>query len=126
MQLAHAGDHHFLGLRVAVDAEGRVLLGDLVQGAGELGFVAAALGRDGQADHRRGKWIGGMANSPSVTPVCKSSILATATISPGPASSTGSVSLACTWNNWADLDPLARADGVDRFVLLQRAARRRG
>ena len=30
-----------------------VLLGDLVQRAGELGFVAAGLRRDGQADHRR-------------------------------------------------------------------------
>ena len=44
VQLAHAGGHHFLGLRVAVDAEGGVLLADLVQRAGELGLVAAALG----------------------------------------------------------------------------------
>ena len=52
VQLAHAGGHHLLGLRVAVDAEGGVLLADLVERAGELAFVAAALGRHRQADHR--------------------------------------------------------------------------
>ena len=55
VQLAHAGDHQLLGLRVAVQLERGVFLDDLVQRAGELAFVAAALGRHGQADHRRGK-----------------------------------------------------------------------
>ena len=53
VQLAHPVDHHFLGLHVEVAAEGAVFLGDLGQGAGELALVAAALGRGGQADHRR-------------------------------------------------------------------------
>ncbi len=55
VQLAHAGHHQFLGLRIAVEAERRIFLDDLVQRTGELGLVAAALGRDGQADHRRGE-----------------------------------------------------------------------
>ena len=55
VQFAHAGDHQFLGLRIAIEAERRVFLDDLVQRAGQLGFVAAALGRHRQADHRRGK-----------------------------------------------------------------------
>ena len=42
-------------------------------------------------------------------PVCRSSILVTATISPGPASSTGSVSSACTSNSWPSLTPLRDA-----------------
>ena len=54
VQLAHARDHQFLGLRVAIEPEGRIFFDDLVQGAGQLRFVAAALGRDGQADHGRG------------------------------------------------------------------------
>ena len=55
MQLAHAGEHHFLGLGVVLEVDGAVLLGNLVERAGELRFVAAGLGRDGQADHRRGE-----------------------------------------------------------------------
>ena len=55
VQLAHAGEHHFLGLGVVLQVDGAVFLGDLVERAGELGFVAAGLGRDGQADHRRGE-----------------------------------------------------------------------
>ena len=55
VQFAHAGDDHFLGLRIEVAAEGGVFLADLLQRAGELAFVAAALGADGQADHRRGE-----------------------------------------------------------------------
>ena len=35
--------------------ERRVFFDDLLQRAGELAFVAAALGRDGQADHGRGE-----------------------------------------------------------------------
>ena len=53
VQLAHAGEHHLLGFLVVLDVNGAVLLGDLVQRAGEFRFVAAGLGRDGQADHRR-------------------------------------------------------------------------
>ena len=39
--------------RVARDVEGRILVGDLVQAAGDLLLVAARLGLDGQAEHRR-------------------------------------------------------------------------
>ena len=53
MQLAHAGDDHFLRLRVASDLEGRILVGDLVQAAGDLLLVAARLRLDGQAEHRQ-------------------------------------------------------------------------
>ena len=53
VQLAHAGEHHFLGFLVVLEVNGAIFLGDLVQRAGELRFVAAGLGRDGQADHRR-------------------------------------------------------------------------
>ena len=55
VQLAHAGEHHLLGLGIVVEVDRAVFFGDLVQRAGELGFVAAGLGRDGQADHRRGE-----------------------------------------------------------------------
>ena len=89
MQFAHAGHHQLLGLRVAIEAKGRVFFVDLVQGAGQLGFVAAALGQ-ARPDPTIGvgKWIVGIAKSPRLAPVCRSSILATATMSPGPASST--------------------------------------
>ena len=53
VQLAHAGEHHLLGLGIVLQVDGAVLFGDLVERAGELGFVAAGLGRDGEADHRR-------------------------------------------------------------------------
>ena len=55
VQLAHAGEHHFLGLGVVVEVDRAVFFGDLVQCARELRLVAAALGRHGQADHRRGE-----------------------------------------------------------------------
>ena len=58
MQLAHAGGHHLLGLRDR-DRCGRWRPpGRSCACAGELGLVAAALGRDGQADHRRGEGDG--------------------------------------------------------------------
>ena len=53
MQLAHPGEDHLFGFRVVLQMNGRVFFGDLVECAGELGFVAAGLGRDGEADHRR-------------------------------------------------------------------------
>ena len=55
VQLAHAVHHQLVRLRVAVQLHRAVFLDDLVQRARQLAFVAAALGRDGQADHRRGK-----------------------------------------------------------------------
>ena len=48
MQLAHAGDDRFLGLRVEIAMEGRILFHQLLQGAGELGLVVAAFRRDRQ------------------------------------------------------------------------------
>ena len=53
VQLAHAGDDHFLGLRVARHLESRVFVGDLVQAAGNFLLVAAGLRLDRQAEHRR-------------------------------------------------------------------------
>ena len=53
-----------------------------------------------------GNEMGGMVKSPSVVPVCRSSTLATATIPPGPTSSTGAVSLACTSNSAPSFTPL--------------------
>ncbi len=58
VQLAHAGHHQLFGLRIAIEVDRAVFFDDLVQRAGELAFVAAALGRDGQADHRRGELDG--------------------------------------------------------------------
>ena len=40
---------------IVLEMDGAVFFGDLVEGAGELGFVAAGLRGDGQADHRRGE-----------------------------------------------------------------------
>ena len=52
-----------------------------------------------------GNGMGGMVSSPSDEPVCRSSTLATATIPPGPTSSIGSVSSACTCNSAPSFTP---------------------
>ena len=50
VQLAHAADDGLGRLLVAVDAEGRVLLGEAVERLGEVGRVLLVLRRDGQRD----------------------------------------------------------------------------
>ena len=47
MDVAHAGDNHFLGLGVGAIAEGGVLLIELAQAGGNLVFLALDLGVDG-------------------------------------------------------------------------------
>ena len=53
-----------------------------------------------------GKGIGGRVNSPSDMPVRRSSSLMTAAMPPGPTSSIGWVSLACTAKSWPSFSPL--------------------
>ena len=121
VQFAHAGHHQLFGLRIAVQLHRAVFLDDLVQRAGELAFVAAALGRDGQPTIGVGNLIGGSTSSPSDSPVCRSSILATATISPALAWSIGMRFAALHAQQLVHLDGLARAGDVHAVVLLQRA-----
>ena len=54
VQFAHAGHDQLFGLRIAIEAERADLLRRILCNAPEsLRLVAAALGRNGQADHRR-------------------------------------------------------------------------
>ena len=53
-----------------------------------------------------GNLSAGIVSSPKVMPVCRSSILTTATIEPAIASSTGDVSLAWSSRSWAIFRPL--------------------
>ena len=55
MELAHAADDGLAGLLVVLDAEGRVLLGQLLDGHGELLLVTLGLRLDGDVDHRLGE-----------------------------------------------------------------------
>ena len=55
VQFAQAVDDHFVRLAVGGPSEGGIFLGDFGQLAGDFLLVAAGLGRDGQAEHRRGK-----------------------------------------------------------------------
>ena len=55
VQFTHAGDDQFLGLSVAIESERGVFIDHLMDRAGQLRFVAAALRTDGQADHRSRK-----------------------------------------------------------------------
>ena len=50
MQFAHAGDEGLVGLLVALDAEGGVFLGQLVEGGGQGVTVGLGLGLDGHFD----------------------------------------------------------------------------
>src|SRR4051794_36562011 len=52
VQLAHAGDDRLTGLLVEADLEGRVLLGQLLDGGAELLLVALGLGLDRHRDDR--------------------------------------------------------------------------
>ena len=52
VQLAHAGDAGLAGLLVGVDAEGRVFLGQALEGQGQLVLVGLGLGLDGDFDDR--------------------------------------------------------------------------
>ena len=52
MQLAHSADDGLAGLMVLVDLEGRVFLGQLLDGQGQLLLVALSLGLDGDLDDR--------------------------------------------------------------------------
>ena len=55
VQLAHARDEGLARLRVRVDAEGRVLLGQALQGDGQLVLVGLRLGLDLDLDDRLGE-----------------------------------------------------------------------
>ena len=55
VQLAHAGDDRLAGLRVGLDAEGRVFLGQALQGDGHLVLVGLRLGLDLDLDDRLGE-----------------------------------------------------------------------
>jgi len=50
VELAGAGDELLLGLRVAAEAQRRVLLLELGEALGDLVLVALRLGRDGERD----------------------------------------------------------------------------
>ena len=52
VQLAHAGDERFRRLRVGVDPEGRILLGEPLEGEGQLVLVGLGLGLDLDLDDR--------------------------------------------------------------------------
>ena len=52
MQLAHARDEGLARLLVVLDAEGGVLLGEALQGDGQLVLVGLGLGLDGHLDDR--------------------------------------------------------------------------
>ena len=58
VELTHAGDDQFLGLHVARGVKSVVLFRHLGQRAGDFLLVAARLGLDGQAEHRRRKGHG--------------------------------------------------------------------
>src|SRR4051794_38289411 len=53
VELAHAGDDRLAGLLVEADLEGRVLLGQLLDGRAQLLLVALGLRLDGHRDDRR-------------------------------------------------------------------------
>src|SRR5215210_7845665 len=53
VELAHAGDDRLTGLLVEADLEGRVLLGQLLDGRAQLLLVALGLRLDGHRDDRR-------------------------------------------------------------------------
>src|ERR671916_209799 len=55
VQLAHAGDDRLTGLLVEADLEGRVFLGQLLDGRAQLLLVALGLRLDGDRDDRRGE-----------------------------------------------------------------------
>ena len=57
-RLAHAGDDGLAGLMVGGHAEGRVLLGQLLQGDLHLGLVGLGLRLDGDVDNRVGELHG--------------------------------------------------------------------
>ena len=51
VELAHAADDGLAGVFVEGDLEGRVLIGELLDGRGELLLVTLGLGLDGDRDH---------------------------------------------------------------------------
>ncbi len=53
VQVPHAVQHGFVQAGVVLDPHAGILRRELVQGLGELVFVAAPLGLDGDAEHRR-------------------------------------------------------------------------
>ena len=55
VQLAHAGDERLAALLVRLDAEGRVLLGEALEGDAELVLVGLGLRLDGDLDDRLGE-----------------------------------------------------------------------
>ena len=55
VELAHARDDGLAGLLVGVDPEGRVLLGQGLEGLGQLVLVVLGLGLDGHVDDRLGE-----------------------------------------------------------------------
>src|SRR5690348_14649770 len=61
--LAGAGDEEFLGLLVTEEAQHGVLFHDLVDAVGELVFIGARLGFDGEGDGRLGQDDLGVLNS---------------------------------------------------------------
>ena len=54
VELTGARDQQLLGLRIASDADGRVLVADLGQRRGELVLVTLGRGFEGKADGRLG------------------------------------------------------------------------
>ena len=55
VQLAHAGDDRLAGLLVGADLEGRVLLGERLEGLAHLVLVGLGLRLDGDVDDRLGE-----------------------------------------------------------------------
>ena len=58
VELAHAVKHRLVHRRVMLDAHARILGGELVERVGEALLIAAALGLDGEPQHRRRKGHG--------------------------------------------------------------------
>ena len=98
MQLAHPGDQGLPGLRVAVDAEGRIFLGQLVERLAQLVLVGLGLRLDRDRMTGSGNSIDsstiGWAGSHRVSPVVVS-CNPTAAISPANTSEISSRLLAC-------------------------------
>ena len=55
VQVAHAGDHQLVSLRVAANRKRRVFVGDLGEAGRDLRFVVARLGLHGAGHHRNRK-----------------------------------------------------------------------
>ena len=131
VQLAHAGDDGLAGLLVGADLEGRVLLGQRVEGLAHLVLVGLGLRLDGDVDDRLGE-LERLEHDrvrrarESVSPVRVFLRPMPATMSPVKTASRSSRWLACICEDAADALLVAGAGVEDLAALVERAASRRG